>query len=87
MFPIGKKYTANSTAAVRRNGIQPGWNAYITFSDASAISLLILSPRGEELKVRVPRALFGVNFRETDPFDSTGNSAYGHSRHFDAPFS
>lgn len=86
MFAIGKKYIANSTAAVRRNGILPGWHGYVTFVDPSSLSLLILSPAGDELKLRVPRTLFGINFREADPFDSTGNGAYRHSRHFEAPF-
>lgn len=86
MFPIGKRYIANATAAVKKNRIQPGWTCHIAFTDFSAISLLIHPPSGTDLKLRVPRALFGVNFKEADPFDTAGNPAYAHSQHFDKTF-
>jgi hypothetical protein len=86
MFLIGKRFVANPTALNRKQGIASGVSAYIAFVDPAAISVLVIVNGGTELKLCVPRALFGVNFSEADPYAQQPNMAYAHTKHFDTVY-
>ena len=62
-FPPGSKWFILDTPMNRKNGLQPGAGAYLTWRDAGHISVESLQP-GMPCR-KVPRALFGMNFRRS----------------------
>lgn len=58
---VGEKYLVRSTARNAKNNLLRGKEARIAHLDPNTISLRVFQ-NGAELKLAVPRELFGVNF-------------------------
>lgn len=75
----GDKYWTLPTPLNAKNEIPADKSCWVAYVDGAAISVRVpLS--GTEIQVKVPRALFGQNFRP-DPYGSP-NAGYVASAHF-----
>ena len=61
LFPLGSAWTALPTARNTLNEIMAGKRVYLQFADASSFSIYV--DQGMGVQLRVPRDLWGQNFR------------------------
>jgi hypothetical protein len=67
MFEVGSKYISRPTARNAKNSIVPDKEVRIAHVSQNAISIRVFQ-NGSELRLLVPRELFGVNFEEDRSF-------------------
>jgi hypothetical protein len=83
MLPrAGEERVTADTARNRMNGIPAGKPCWVAFLDQHAISVVIPTYDAGDIKVRVPRDAFGINFRE-NPVPKPLARAYTSSKHFE----
>ncbi|MEM9432937.1 MAG: hypothetical protein AAGA12_03380 [Pseudomonadota bacterium] len=77
MFPLGSKWIINSTDRNATNGLARFQGAYLRFADPGYLSIVSMQPGMPERKV--PRHLFGINFKRSPAGEIA--SAYIASKH------
>jgi hypothetical protein len=81
MLQVGEERITADTQRNRKNGIPSGKPCWIAFVDQTAISVVIPTFAHGDIKVRVPREAFGINFRES-PGPRPLARAYASWQHF-----
>jgi hypothetical protein len=84
MFEVGSKYISRRTDRNARNMILPDKEVRIAHVSAIAISIRVFQ-EGSELKLVVPRELFGINFEEERSF-VPANTSYASPVPFIKPY-
>ena len=82
LFALGSKWFIRDTPMNRKNGLQPGAGAYVTWVDGEHISVESLQPGMPSRKV--PRSFFGANF--TRSLAGEVAPAYAGQRHADVVY-